>query len=181
MQGESEWLTCPPICLSNSRLSLATSRAESAEERMIREEAIENWRIAVAFWEVHTARRCLRQWAAHRYLVMESAMRYWQGANLRDSFNHWRKRVQTRPQCARITGELLHGAGGHAPEDLWRPQPRPQRTKDTDEVLGRMAQVFGLLAQQGAGRVQGGIFLAGQEPAGELPLLAACIRKDQHC
>jgi hypothetical protein len=58
---------------------------------MDREAAIENWRIAVAFWEVHTARRCFRQWASYRHIVLESALRFWQGASMRESFEPWRK------------------------------------------------------------------------------------------
>ncbi|KAF5836739.1 hypothetical protein DUNSADRAFT_5527 [Dunaliella salina] len=81
------------------------SAAESAAERLTREEAIENWRIAVAFWEVHTARRCLRQWAAHRYLVMEAAVQFWQGTNLRDSFNHWRKVASHLKICGALSQE----------------------------------------------------------------------------
>lgn len=67
-----------------------TCAAEAAEERMDRDAAIENWRIAVAFWEVHTVRRCFRNWAIHRAVVLESAMAFWRGTNMRETLRHWR-------------------------------------------------------------------------------------------
>jgi protein SFI1 len=58
---------------------------------MAREAAVENWLIAVSFWEVHLVRRCFSRWAGYKAEVVGKALEYWLGTSVRAAFDHWRK------------------------------------------------------------------------------------------
>lgn len=62
---------------------------QERESRAAREAAVENWLIAVSFWEVHLVRRCFERWAAHKGEVLAKALHYWGGATVGTYFRRW--------------------------------------------------------------------------------------------
>jgi protein SFI1 len=57
---------------------------------MAREAAVENWLIAVSFWELHLVRRCFQRWAEHRGEVVGRALEYWMATSVKGYFDRWR-------------------------------------------------------------------------------------------
>lgn len=45
--------------------------------RVAREAAVENWMIAVSFWEAQTLRRCLARWRGRKNVMQLHALRFW--------------------------------------------------------------------------------------------------------
>lgn len=54
--------------------------------RETREAAVENWGIALSFWEVHLAQRCLMRWAGHKQRVLAAVTQRWTSTSLSSSF-----------------------------------------------------------------------------------------------
>ena len=68
-----------------------THARNAAEARATLDEAVDNWRVAIAFWEVHCARRVLRAWAGRRRAQLAAVLDFWVGTSLRQAFLQWRE------------------------------------------------------------------------------------------
>ena len=77
--------------------------------RVAREAAVENWMIAVSFWEAQTLRRCLARWRGRKNVMQLHALRFWYGETLRGRFLYWRE-LTTRLKIGMHTAGATHRA-----------------------------------------------------------------------
>ena len=77
--------------------------------RVAREAAVENWMIAVSFWEAQTLRRCLARWRGRKNVMQLHALRFWYGETLRGRFLYWRE-LTTRLKIGMHTAGETHRA-----------------------------------------------------------------------
>ena len=77
--------------------------------RVAREAAVENWMIAVSFWEAQTLRRCLARWRGRKNVMQLHALRFWYGEILRGRFLYWRE-LTTRLKIGMHTAGATHRA-----------------------------------------------------------------------
>ncbi|GAX75802.1 hypothetical protein CEUSTIGMA_g3245.t1 [Chlamydomonas eustigma] len=59
------------------------------ESREAREAAVQNWNIALAFWEVNLAKRLFHSWATHKHRVLSAAVEKWTALGLSTYFRRW--------------------------------------------------------------------------------------------
>ena len=61
------------------------------ESRQAMEAAVENWGLALIFWEAHALGRLFRSWASHKRRVLGRCIEMWSAGSLASSFKKWRK------------------------------------------------------------------------------------------
>lgn len=54
--------------------------------RAAKEEAVANWNVALAFWELHLVQRCFLRWANHKQEALAMVLDRWRASSLRDCF-----------------------------------------------------------------------------------------------
>ncbi len=52
---------------------------------------MENWSLALAYWEAHVVRRLFSRWREHRQRLLGRALHYWRAAGVRVAFDVWRQ------------------------------------------------------------------------------------------
>ena len=82
---------------------------------------LENWMIAISFWEVQTARRLFLLWKRHRLSIAATALAHWYGHSLKHCFLRWKTDAHRQENGAvnrPVPGDLAFGAGSQQPASV---------------------------------------------------------------